>query len=111
LWWPSGTLTTTLLPTTDPSGSGDMLHIVTDSGDYGPAEQGNGWYQGFIGGVLLADATVTYDLDVVSGSVTGGLVASDGRLSVEYPDQWPHRRVDQGHRPHAARLAVGRRCL
>jgi hypothetical protein len=42
--WPSGTLTTTLLPTTDPSGSGDMLHIVTDSGDYGPAEQGNGWY-------------------------------------------------------------------
>ena len=40
--WPGGTLTTTLLPTTDPSGSGDMLHIVTDSGDYGPVEQGNG---------------------------------------------------------------------
>jgi hypothetical protein len=87
--WPSGTLTTTLLPTTDPSGSGDMLHIVTDSGDYGPAEQGNGWYQGFIGGVLLADATVTYDLDVVSGSVTGGLVASDGAFQSNTPTNGP----------------------
>jgi len=44
-----------------------MLHVVTDSGAYGPAEQGNGWYQEFTGGALLADAIVTYDLDVVSG--------------------------------------------
>jgi PEP-CTERM motif len=87
--WPGGTLTTTLLPTTDPSGSGDMLHIVTDSGDYGPAEQGNGWGQGFIGGVLLADATVTYDLDVVSGSVTGGLVAADGAFQSNTPTHGP----------------------
>jgi len=87
--WPSGTLTTTLLPTTDPFGGGNMLHIVTDSGDYGPAESGNGWGQGFIGGVLLADATVTYDLDVVSGSVTGGLVAADGAFQFNTPTNGP----------------------
>ena len=49
---------TTLLPTTDPFGSGQMMHVVTDSGDYRPAEQGNGFAQAFIGGALLPHATV-----------------------------------------------------
>jgi hypothetical protein len=87
--WPGGTLTTTLLPTTDPFGSGDMLHIVTDSGDYPPAEQGNGWGQGFIGGAQLPDATVTYDLYVVSGEMYGGLVASDGAFQSNTPNFGP----------------------
>src|SRR5271166_2843299 len=70
--WPAGTLTTKLMPTTDPLGSGNMLHIVTDSGDYPPAFQGNGWAQTFIGGALLPHATVAYDLDLISGEVWGG---------------------------------------
>ncbi len=74
---PTGTLTTTLLPTTDPLGSGNMMQTVTDSGDYPPAEQGNGWSQTFIGGVRLKDATVTYDLYLVSGELWGGLYAND----------------------------------
>jgi hypothetical protein len=72
---PGGTLTTTLLPTTDPWGSGNMLHIVTDSGDYPPAKSGNGFGQQFVGGARLVDATVSFDIDVVSGSVTGGISA------------------------------------
>ncbi len=87
--WPSGTLTTTLLPTSDPLGSGNMLHIVTDSGDYPLAEQGNGWAQGFIGGVLLANATMTYDLYVVSGEMYGGLVAADGAFQSNTPNFGP----------------------
>jgi PEP-CTERM motif len=82
---PTGNLTTTLLPTTDPFGSGQMMHIVTDSGDWPPAEQGNGWAQGFVGGALLPHATVTYDLYVVSGEVWGGLVASDGAFQSNTP--------------------------
>ena len=70
--WPGGTLTTDLEPTTDPSGSGNMLHIVTDSGDYPPAEQGNGWAQRFIGGVRLADATVTTTSMSFRARCTGG---------------------------------------
>jgi hypothetical protein len=72
---PAGSLTTTLLPSTDPLGSGDMLHVVTDSGDYPPAEQGNGFGQQFVGGARLPHATVSFDLYVVSGSVTGGITA------------------------------------
>ena len=87
--WPGGTLTTTLLPTTDPFGSGDMLHIVTDSGDYPPAEQGNGWAQDFIGGALLPHATVTYDLYVASGEMYGGLVAADGAFQSNTPNFGP----------------------
>jgi len=87
--WPGGTLTTTLLLTTDPLGNGNMLHIVTDSGDYPPAEQGNGWAQGFIGGTLLADATVTYDLYVASGEMYGGLVAADGAFQSNTPNFGP----------------------
>ena len=87
--WPGGTLTTTLLPTTDPFGSGNMLHIVTDSGDYGPAEQGNGWAQAFIGGVLLPHATVRYDLYVASGEMYGGLVAADGAFQSNTPNFGP----------------------
>src|SRR5271166_3731351 len=71
---PTGTLTTTLLPTTDPFVvGGNMLHLTTDSGDYPPAEQGNGWGQAFIGNERLADATLTFDINVFSGSVSGGL--------------------------------------
>ncbi len=86
---PTGTLTTTLLATTDPSGSGNMLHIVTDSGDYPPAEQGNGFAQAFIGGALLPHATVTYDLYVASGEVWGGLVAADGAFQSNTPHFGP----------------------
>jgi len=75
---PTGTLTTTLLPTDDPFVvGGNMLHIVTDSGDYPPAEQGNGFAQTFIGDALLPHATVSYDLYVVSGKVWGGLYANN----------------------------------
>ena len=87
--WPCGTLTTTLLPTTDPHGSGNMLHIVTDSGDYPPAEQGNGWDQQFIGLALLPHATVRYDLYVASGEMYGGLVASDGAFQSNTPHFGP----------------------
>jgi len=86
---PTGTLTTSLLPTTDPSGSGNMLQTVTDSGDYPLAEQGNGWAQGFIGGALLPHATLTYDLDVISGKVWGGLVAADGAFQLNTPNFGP----------------------
>ena len=87
--WPSGTLTTTIMTTTDPFGSGNMLHIVTDSGDYGPAEQGNGWGQVFIGSALLPHATVTYDLYVASGEMYGGLVAADGAFQSNTPNFGP----------------------
>jgi hypothetical protein len=87
---PTGTLTTTLLATTDPFVvGGNMLHTTTDSGDYPPAEQGNGWDQGFIGGALLPHATLTYDLDVISGKVWGGLVAADGAFQSNTPNFGP----------------------
>jgi hypothetical protein len=74
---PGGALTTTLTSTTDPFGSGQMMHIETNSGDWPPAEQGNGFGQEFIGGALLPHATLTYDLYVVSGEVWGGLAANN----------------------------------
>lgn len=45
---PGGTLSTTLAPSTEPAGGGNEIHVVTDSGDYAPAEQGNGFGQSFI---------------------------------------------------------------
>jgi hypothetical protein len=87
--WPSGSLTSELLPTTDPFGSGQMMHIATDSGDYPPAEQGNGFAQAFLGDALLPQATVTYDLYVASGEVWGGLVAADGAFQSNTPHFGP----------------------
>ncbi|MGO9419368.1 PEP-CTERM sorting domain-containing protein [Roseiarcus sp.] len=75
---PGGTLTTTLETTTDPMGAGNMLHVVTDSGDWPPAEQGNGFGQEFVGDKVYADATLTYDIQVLSGQVTGGLALDVG---------------------------------
>ena len=74
---PTGTLTSTLLPTTDPFVvGGNMIHVTTDSGDYPPAEQGNGIGQAFPH--VLHDAMLTFDIKVVSGQVTGGLTESVG---------------------------------
>jgi hypothetical protein len=73
---PGGYLTTSLQPSTDPWGGGNALHVVTDSGDYPPAEQGNGFGQTF--STLLPHATVSYDLYVLSGSVTGGITLDIG---------------------------------
>jgi hypothetical protein len=73
---PGGYLTTSLAPSTDPWGGGNAIHVVTDSGDYPPAEQGNGFGQVFSS--LLPHATVSYDLYVVSGSVTGGITLDIG---------------------------------
>jgi hypothetical protein len=75
---PTGSLTTTELPTTNPSGWGNMLKIVTNSGDYPPAEQGNGWGQAFLGGAKLEGVTVSFDIDVIHGQVTGGLTEDNG---------------------------------
>jgi hypothetical protein len=73
---PTGTLTSALLPTTDPFGSGNMVHITTDSGDWPAAEQGNGLGQAFPSS--LRGAHLTFDIDVISGSVTGGLTEAVG---------------------------------
>ena len=87
--YPGGELTTTLLSSTDPFGAdANMLHVVTDSGDYPPAKQGNGFGQIYVGGLLLAHATLTFDLDVVSGSVSGGLTAVEGSVGV-FPPGFP----------------------
>ena len=76
---PGGSLTTTLLPSSDTfGGDANMLRVVTDSGDWPPAEQGNGFGQSFVGGELLAHATVSFDIDVLSGQVTGGLTKDIG---------------------------------
>jgi hypothetical protein len=87
---PTGTLTTALLPTIDPYvGSGNMLHLTTDSGDYPAAEQGNGWGQVFTGDKLLKDATLTFDILVVSGSVSGGLTTVTGMGIGVFPPFYP----------------------
>jgi hypothetical protein len=70
---PGGTLTSTLVTGADPFTGGNAIHVVTDSGDYPPAEQGNGIGQAYIGAALLPHTTLTFDLDVVSGTVSGGL--------------------------------------
>jgi len=76
---PGGSLTSSFLASTDTvSPGGSMIHIVTDSGDWPPAEQGNGFGQTFIGGELLPHATVSFDIDVLSGHVTGGLTKDVG---------------------------------
>ena len=86
---PFGALTTTLLPTNDTFGGyANMLHIVTDSGDYPPAEQGNGFGQAYVGGKLLAHTKLTFDLNVVTGSVSGGLTEAVGSIGV-FPPGYP----------------------
>lgn len=84
---PGGYLTTTLLPSTDTfGGDANMLHVVTDSGDYPPAEQGNGFGQAYVGGQLLPHTTLTFDLDVLAGTVSGGLTRALGSIGVFPPD-------------------------
>jgi hypothetical protein len=80
---PTGILTTTLSPTTDPFGGGNMMEINTDSGDFPPAEQGNGFGQNLP--FLVPSATLTFDLDVISGSVTAGLTEAKGAIGVFPP--------------------------
>ncbi len=77
---PGGSLTTTLGATTDPMGSGNMLGVSTDSGDWPAAEQGNGIYQPLT--ALVPHAVVSFDLLVVSGFVTGGLTQAIGSVGV-----------------------------
>ena len=83
--WPGGTLTTTLLPTTDPFGSGNMVHVVTDSGYYPPLNRGNEFAQEFIGAALVPHAILTYDIDFVSGDLWGGLVSADASFETNTP--------------------------
>ena len=76
---PGGSITSAFLSSTDTiTVGGSMIHIVTDSGDWPPAEQGNGFGQTFIGGAALPHATVSFDIDVLSGHVTGGITKDIG---------------------------------
>jgi hypothetical protein len=82
-----GMLTTTLLPSTDPFGpplvpGNNMMHITSDSGP------GNGFVDtaGFSVGLEIGiDYTLTFDLNVISGSVTGGWDVFNGSASVFPP--------------------------
>lgn len=73
---PGGILTTAILPSTDPAHAGSMLHVVTDSGAYPPAEMGNGFDQEFAAPV--SGATVAFDIYVAEGQVSGGLTVPAG---------------------------------
>ena len=66
-------VTTTLQASTDPlpGGGGNMIHYLSDGHSWPPDSMGNGFGQSFSSALL--SATVTYDLYVVSGQVTGGL--------------------------------------
>lgn len=87
---PAGYLTTELLTSTDPFGGGNMLHVTTDSGVWpGVTSAGNGFAQLFslppaVGRQVLANATLSFDIDVVSGSVTGALtnIIGDGFIDI-----------------------------
>jgi hypothetical protein len=88
---PGSHITSDLETTTDPLGSGEMIHILTDNGFWGPASQGNGFHQSF---ATLPSATASFDIDVVSGEVTGGLVLATGPFAQFTPYQnsggWQH---------------------
>jgi hypothetical protein len=88
---PGSQITSDLETSTDPLGSGEMIHILTDNGFWGPASQGNGFHQGFS---TLPSATASFDIDVVSGKVTGGLVLATGPFAQFTPYQagggWQH---------------------
>jgi PEP-CTERM motif len=70
---PESYIKTELLPTTDPWGSDNMIHVVTDNGYSTTDHFGNGFEQYF---TTLQSATVSFDLYVVSGQVTAGLVVA-----------------------------------
>ena len=72
---PGNSIISRLLATTDPLGNGEMIDIITNAGFYAPAKQGNRLHQSF---ATLPQATASFDIFVVSGSVTGGLVLSTG---------------------------------
>jgi hypothetical protein len=82
---PGSSITSELLPTTDPSGSGNMIHFITDNGDWPPSHAGNGFWQSFS---TVPAASLSFDLEVVSGQVTAGLVLVDGAY-VDYPTFGP----------------------
>ncbi len=75
---PSSQITTELCPSTDllSGGGGNMLHVITDVDLYSPAHCGNGFSQDF--GSILPNAQASFDLFVVSGQVTAGLVLATG---------------------------------
>jgi hypothetical protein len=83
---PESYIRTDLLPTTDPTGSGSMIHVVTDNGDWPPAHFGNGFDQNFS---TAGAAVLNYDLYVVSGQVTGGLVLASTGAYVDFPTFGP----------------------
>ena len=66
----NSSLTTELLPSTDPWGSGSMMHVLTTGGFSPTANFGNGFEQYFSS---VNKSVLSFDLDVVSGQVTGGL--------------------------------------
>jgi hypothetical protein len=86
---PGGSLTSSFLPSTDSLHvGGSMIRIDTNSGDWPPAEQGNGFGQTFIGGESLPHATVSFDINVLSGHVTGGITKDiGGGIGVFTPDE------------------------
>jgi len=72
---PGSTISSQLLASTDPLGGGEMIDITTNAGYYAAASQGNGFYQDF---ATIPAATASFDIFVVSGSVTGGLGLATG---------------------------------
>lgn len=68
---PGSTLTTALVLSTDPAGGGYMLHVTTNSGHSDTQGFGSGFGQYF---TPFAGAVASFDILVVSGQVTAGLV-------------------------------------
>jgi hypothetical protein len=83
---PGSTIRTELVPTTDPTGSGKMIHVFTNNGEGPAAPYGNGFAQDFN---PVNGADFSYDLYVVSGQVTGGLGSAITGAFVDYPTYGP----------------------
>ncbi len=73
---PQSITTTNLVPSTDPNGGGEMMHVIVSNGGQLGNTYGNGFGQLFASDVT--DATLTFDILVTSGQVTAGLVSTSG---------------------------------
>jgi hypothetical protein len=73
---PGSTITTTLVPSTDPNSGGEMIDVSVGNGGQLGNTYGNGIGQFFAAPV--ANVTLTFDILVTSGQVTAGLVSTAG---------------------------------
>lgn len=72
-------ITTELMPSTLPQGA-NMIHVTTNGGLNNSLHFGNGlyWAHGIPGSFIPANTLVSFDLRVVSGTITGGLIQTNG---------------------------------